>query len=298
MIKRTLFFEQPSYLSTKHHQLVVSYPESDEQKTIPIEDIGLIVLEHQQITITNGLLHRLAENNVALIHCDGQHLPIGLMLPIVGHSEQSERYKFQINASLPLKKNLWQQTVIAKITNQAMHLAERGQDHKALLTLAETVQSGDSKNNEAQAAAIYWRSLFPIEGFTRDPDGETPNNLLNYGYAILRGIAARALVGSGLLPTLGIFHKNKYNAYCLADDIMEPYRPFVDMVVWDIVTSEEDTEILTSRIKKQLLCIPTLDVTIGNVQRPLQIALSRTTSSLVECFAGSARKINYPLYEH
>jgi len=298
MIKRTLFFETPSYLNTKHNQLVVTYPNTEEKKTIPIEDIGLIVLEHQQITITNGLLQRLAENNVALIHCNSHHLPVGLLLPLVGHTEQSERYKHQIKASGPLKKNLWSQTVSAKILNQANALQEKNIPAERLLNLAQSVASGDPKNNEAQAAAFYWQHLFQIKGFTRHQEGIPPNNLLNYGYAILRGIAARALVGSGLLPTLGIFHKNKYNPYCLADDIMEPYRPFVDMVVYDIVTSEPSIEELTVNIKKQLLCIPTIDVVVNERKSPLLLAMSRTSNSLFECFAGTNRKILYPLYDN
>jgi CRISP-associated protein Cas1 len=297
MIKRTLFFGNPAYLSTKNEQLVVSYPDKGmEIKTVAIEDIGVIVLENQQITVTNGLLEKLTHNNVALINCDQQHLPIGLLMPLNGHTEQSERFKNQINASVPLKKNLWQQTVSSKILNQAGLLHEKGIPVKNMQLWAKNVTSGDTLNHEARAAAYYWQSLFKIENFNRHQKGIPPNNLLNYGYAILRAITARALVSSGMLPTLGIFHRNKYNAYCLADDIMEPYRPFVDLIVCHIMETEDDYQELSIEIKKQLLSIATIDVTIDDKKSPLMVAMSRTTHSLHECFEGTARKILYPVY--
>lgn len=297
MIKRTLFFGNPAYLSTKNEQLVISCPDKEmETKTVAIEDIGVIVLENQQITITNGLLEKLTHNNVALINCDQQHLPIGLLMPLSGHTEQSERFKNQINASVPLKKNLWQQTVSSKIINQAGLLREKGIPIKNMQLWAKNVTSGDTLNHEARAAAYYWQNLFKIENFNRHQKGIPPNNLLNYGYAILRAITARALVSSGMLPTLGIFHRNKYNAYCLADDIMEPYRPFVDLVVCHIMETEDDYQELSIEIKKQLLSIATIDVTIDDKKSPLMVAMSRTTHSLHECFEGTARKILYPVY--
>ena len=297
MIKRTLFFGNPTYLSTKNEQLVIAYPDKEmETKTVAIEDIGVIVLENQQITITNGLLEKLTYNNVALINCDQQHLPIGLLMPLNGHTEQSERFKHQINASLPLKKNLWQQTVSSKILNQAGLLREKGIPMKNMEHWAKNVTSGDTLNHEARAAAYYWQNLIKVENFNRYQKGIPPNNLLNYGYAILRGITARALVSSGMLPTLGIFHKNKYNAYCLADDIMEPYRPFVDLIVCHIMDTEDSFEELTIDIKKQLLSIATIDVLIDDKRSPLMVAMSRTTHSLHECFEGTARKILYPVY--
>ncbi|MCO6173685.1 type II CRISPR-associated endonuclease Cas1 [Flavobacterium sp. NRK F10] len=297
MIKRTLFFGNPAYLSTKNEQLVVNYPDEEQAtKTVPIEDIGVIVMENQQITVTNGLLEKLTYNNVALINCNQQHLPIGLLMPLNGHSEQSERFRTQIGASLPLKKNLWQQTVSAKILNQAGVLQEKGIPVKNMQHWAKNVTSGDTQNHEARAAAYYWQNLFPIEGFNRQQNGMPPNNLLNYGYAILRGITARALVSSGMHPTFGIFHRNKYNAYCLADDIMEPYRPYVDWIVTDIVNQQGIPEQLTTEFKKQLLGIITIDVKLDGKRSPLMVAMSRTTNSLYECFSGSARKILYPEY--
>lgn len=298
MIKRTLFFGNPVYLSTKNKQLVATYPdEQTETKTAAIEDIGVVVLEHQQITITNGLLEKLVQNNVAIINCDQQHLPIGLLMPLCGHSEQTERYKHQINASQPLKKNLWQQTVSAKIANQAGLLNEKGIPARKMELWAKEVTSGDALNHESRAAVYYWSKLFGDESFSRGQKGASPNHLLNYGYAILRAITARALVSTGLLPTLGIFHRNKYNAYCLADDIMEPYRPYVDLIVSHIVETEDHFDELTVEIKKQLLSIATIDVKLDGKNSPLMVALSRTTNSLYECFEGSSRKILYPMYD-
>ena len=249
MIKRTLFFGNPAYLSTKNEQLVVAYPkETQPLKTVPIEDIGVVVLEHQQITITNGLLEKLIRNNVAVINCDQYHMPVGLLMPLSGHTEQTERFRNQIEASVPLKKNLWQQTVSIKIQNQGALLQERGVPMRKMELWAKEVTSGDALNHEARAAVYYWEKLFAIEGFTRGQKGLPPNNLLNYGYDILRGITARAIVSSGMLPTLGIFHHNKYNAYCLADDLMEPYRPFVDRIVCQIMENENSISELTAAI--------------------------------------------------
>ena len=263
MIKRTLFFGNPAYLSTKNEQIVISYPDKEQEtKTVAIEDIGVIVLENQQITITNGLLEKLTNNNVALINCDQYHLPIGLLMPLNGHTEQTERFKNQINASVPLKKNLWQQTITAKILNQAGLLKEKGIPCRKMELWAKEVTSGDALNHESRAAVFYWQNLLNIENFTRGQKGIPPNNLLNYGYAILRAITARAIVSSGMLATLGIFHRNKYNAYCLADDIMEPYRPYVDLIVCHIMETEDSYEELTIEIKKQLLSIATIDVFI------------------------------------
>jgi CRISPR-associated protein Cas1 len=302
MIKRTLLFGNPAYLSTKNEQIVISYPNKEQEtKTVAIEDIGVIVLENQQITITNGLLEKLINNNVALINCDQQHLPIGLLMPLNGHTEQSERFKHQINASAPLKKNLWQQTISSKIMNQARLLKKKGIPMRKMELWAKEVTSGDALNHESRAAVFYWQSLSLIlsieDGtFNRGQKGMPPNNLLNYGYAILRAITARAIVSSGMLPTLGIFHRNKYNAYCLADDIMEPYRPCVDLIVCHLMETEDNVDELTVEIKKQLLSIVSIDVFIDGKNSPLMVAMSRTTHSLQECFEGTARKILYPIY--
>lgn len=299
MIKRTVAVTQPMYLSTKDEQMVLRYPEQKEVITVPIEDLGVLILENPQITISTGLMERIIQNQVAVLYCNSQHMPIGTIMPLSGHSEQSERWQCQLEASLPLKKNLWMQTVQAKIYNQAMHLKERGMPHENMLHWVKKVQSGDPKNHEAQAAVYYWKNIFPLENFYRQAKGPSPNHLLNYGYAILRAITARALVASGMLPTLGIHHKSKYNAYCLADDIMEPYRPYVDFVVANLVDTWEleDLEELSPEIKKELLSIPALDVVIDDKRSPLLVAMTRTTSSLYACFRGDKKKIVYPIYE-
>ena len=296
MIKRTLYFGNPTYLRVQQQQLVVEIPLTKEQHYIPIEDIGLIMLDNPQITISHVLIEKLLENNCALVTCDAKHLPVGLMLPLDGNTLQSERWKQQIEASAPLKKQLWQQTVEAKIANQARVLEYAGFDASKLWYLSERVQSGDVRNNEAVAAAHYWATLFSDykENFLRDPIGDAPNHLLNYGYAILRAIVARGLVGSGLLPTLGLHHHNKYNAYCLADDIMEPYRPFVDRLVFDMLRSGDCSETLEKQHKATLLTIPTLDILIKKKRSPLMVGLQDTTASLSKCYANELKRIVYP----
>jgi CRISP-associated protein Cas1 len=307
MIKRTLYFSNPLYLSKTNEQLVIRLPEVEKNKdlpdlfkrdantTIPIEDIGIVILDNQQISITQALIQSLLENNVAVITCDNTHHPVGLMMPLCGNTLQTERFKTQIEASEPLKKQLWQQTISRKIRNQASLLKKKGVQIKNMLYWAESVKSGDPENYEGRAAAFYWKSIFPPElDFKREREGLPPNNLLNYGYAILRATVARGLVASGLLPTLGIHHRNKYNAYCLADDIMEPYRPYVDSVVLELVKNGENFTELTTSIKKQLLIIPAMDITIDNQKSPLMVGLQRTTASLVKCFEGESRKLIYP----
>ncbi|MBQ4633347.1 MAG: type II CRISPR-associated endonuclease Cas1 [Prevotella sp.] len=312
MIKKTLYFGNPAYLSLRMGQMVIKLPEVEKNDTLPeifkrqsvitkpIEDIGVVVLDNKQITITQGLLEALLENNSAVITCDSKSMPVGLMLPLCGNSIQNERFRDQLDASLPLKKQLWQQTIKAKIENQATVLSCcTGKEIGCMQAWANDVRSGDPDNLEGRAAAYYWKSLFAdidgLENFTRNRDGIQPNSLLNYGYAILRAIVARALVSSGMLPTLGIHHHNRYNAYCLADDIMEPYRPYVDEIVFNIVETYGAANIeLTKDIKARLLSIPTTEVVIAGKRSPLMIAASQTTASLYRCFSGELRRIIYP----
>ncbi len=313
MIKKTLYFGNPAYLSLRMGQMVIKLPEVESNEllpeimkkqaeiTKPIEDIGVVVLDNRRITITQGLLEALLENNCAVITCDNHSLPVGLMLPLYGNSTQNERFRFQLDASQPLRKQLWQQTIKAKIENQAAVLSAcSGMPIKNMKRWADDVRSGDPDNVEGHAAAYYWRYFFNnitgLENFTRNREGMAPNNLLNYGYAILRAVVARALVTSGLLPTLGIHHHNRYNAYCLADDIMEPYRPYVDELVFAIVKEQGvDNLQLTTTLKAQLLSIPTLDVVIGGKRSPLMVAATQTTASLYKCFSGELRRIAYPV---
>lgn len=299
------------YLSLRNSQLVLRIPDIEKngnlsetfkketERTIPIEDIGVVVLDNRRITITTGAMEAMLENNCAIITCDEKSMPVGLMLPLCGNTLQSERFRHQIDASLPLKKQLWQQTVRQKILNQAAVLAySTNRQAKNMLVWANNVRSGDSENLEARAAAFYWKNIFPhLPNFVRGREGEPPNNLLNYGYAILRACVARGLVGSGLLPTLGIHHHNRYNAYCLADDIMEPYRPFVDRLVIELMQQNYNYSEITREFKARLLTIPSLDVIIDGKRSPLMIAVGQTTASLAKCFNGEARKIAYPELE-
>lgn len=311
MIKRTLYFSNPAYLNVRLAQLEIRLPEVEKNdslpepfkasavKRIPIEDIGVVVLDNKQITITQGALGALLDNNVAVVTCDEHRMPSGLLLPLEGNTTQSERFRDQIEASLPLKKQLWQQTIQAKILNQSSVLyRQRNLDCGNMEAWAKQVKSGDTDNLEGRAAAFYWQNLFgEIKGFRRDREGVPPNNLLNYGYAILRAVVARSLVGSGLLPTLGIHHHNRYNAFCLADDIMEPYRPYVDKLVAEIVDSGADISHLTTELKGKLLAIPVLDVVINGRRSPLMVGVGMTTATLYKCYSGEIRKIAYPMME-
>ncbi len=311
MIKKTLCFSNPAYLSLRNGQLVIQIPDVEKndtvpeafkrmnERTIPIEDIGVVVLDNKRITITTGAMEALLENNAAVITCDSRSMPTGLMLPLYGNTLQNERFRDQLDASLPLRKQLWQQTIKQKIANQEVVLrTHTDAETRCMKAWVEEVRSDDADNLETRAAAYYWRKLFPdIPNFVRGRDGEPPNNLLNYGYAILRGVIARSLVSSGLLPTLGIHHHNRYNAYCLADDIMEPYRPYVDELVIKIIHKRGNYMELTKELKAELLVIPVLDVIIDGKRSPLMIAASQTTASLYKCFSGELRKISYPLME-
>ena len=308
MIKKTLCFSNPIYLSLRNAQLVLHIPEVENNKTlpeaikkeaertIPIEDIGVVVLDNRRITITSGAMEALLENNCAVITCNQKSMPVGLLLPLCGNTTQNERFRSQLEASLPLRKQLWQQTIKQKILNQEHVLRiNTAQETNCMRVWSNDVRSGDPDNLEARTAAYYWKNVFTTyPNFVRDREGTPPNNLLNYGYAILRAIIARALVGSGLLPTLGIHHHNRYNAYCLADDIMEPYRPYVDQLVLDIIQCNLEISDITRDFKMQLLGIPMLDVVINGKRSPLMIAAQQTTASLARCFAGESKRISYP----
>lgn len=293
MLKRTIYIGNPTYLKLKQNQLVVECPETKEKKgTVPIEDMALLILDNHQITISTQLINRLMGNNVAIIHCDNHHLPSGLMLPLVGHTELTERWREQLNASTPLKKQLWKQTVTVKIENQKQVLLNNNQPTEAMDAYLEKLTSGDETNMEGKAANHYWKYI--LTDFQRARFGDTPNNYLNFGYAVLRSIVARALVSSGLLLAQGIFHKNKYNPYCLADDIMEPYRPFVDKLVLSYINKYPAEEEVTKQAKAYLLKIATQDVEIDKKVRPLLVAVTTTTASLYKCFTGERRTILYP----
>ncbi len=306
MIKRTLYFGNPAYLSLNNAQLVVRIPENitadlpellkrEIKASIPVEDVGLVVLDHKQITITHGLLESLLANNSVVVTCDNTHHPVGLLMPLSGNSIQNERFRAQLDATEPLKKQLWAQTITQKIKNQAQVLQNNNIKDSYLVPLYKDVKSGDADNCEATAAAYYWQHILPdIPQFRRHREGIPPNHYFNYGYAILRATMARSIVISGLLPTLGIHHHNRYNAYCLADDIMEPYRPYVDEVVLSIIKQYGVSDDLSMDVKAMLLKIPAIDVHLDNEKSPLMNATQRTASSLVKCFTGEQRKLLYP----
>ena len=295
MLKRTLFFSTPFCLSLKDNQMVVNTKQMPEEKrTIPIEDIGFVVLEHQQINITLPLLNALSDNNVAVIICGKDYMPNAMLMNLDSNKTQGESFRVQIEASEPLKKGLWKQVVEAKIRNQAALLNKLGKDGDKLKPYYSNVKSGDSDNREGIAAKIYWNELFG-DDFVRSREGSEPNNLLNYGYTLLRAAVARALMGSGLLPALGIFHRNRYNAFPLADDIMEPYRPYVDEIVYHMYVNGINK--LDKEAKSLLLNLLFADTAFSKVTRPLEVGLATTTASLAKCYMGTVKKISYPLLE-
>ncbi len=293
MLKRTLYFSNPYYLSLENCQLKIKEKDGQLSTSVPIEDIAYIVLDHPQISFSMKLIEHLTANNVAVLFCNSSHLPTSMLLNLDGHNLQSELFQAQIRASEPLKKNLWKQTIEAKIKNQAAHLEKRGLQANNLQTLARSVKSGDVDNREGVAARFYWNSLIGGD-FTRERGGAPPNHLLNYGYILLRSAVARALAGSGLLATLGIHHHNKYNAFCLADDIMEPYRPYVDQIALNVYADYPNEITLNKEMKASLLSLMNCDVMIDGNKRPLMVALSTTTASLARCFNNESRKIIFP----
>jgi len=293
MIKRTLFFGNPYHLSTSNRQLEIKNKETGKISHASIEDIGYIVFEHPQITFSQNVIQLLAANNTAVIFCNEKYHPCSMLLHLDTNYVQTERFKAQVNATEPLKKQLWQQTIKAKLNNQAAALEYQGGSGSALRYKSGKVLSGDATNEEAKGARIYWKALLG-SSFKRDRYGEGPNSALNYGYAILRAATARALSGSGLLATLGIHHRNKYNSFCLADDIMEPYRPYVDVLVCDMQNQGFNCGELSIAEKSELLSILTIDIKTNEGNSPLMIALSKTSASLVRCFEKKAKKIFYP----
>ena len=290
MLKKSILLENKASLSTKNLQLVIKT--ETRESTIPIEDIGFLVIDHPEIYLSIPAMNLMIENNTSVIICNTNHLPNGMFLNLNSHHIQQEIFKNQINASVPLKKQLWQQTVIDKITSQGILLQKITSKNNNFEFLASKVLSGDSSNMEGVAASFYWKVFFE-QKFKRERFGDYPNNFLNYGYAILRAATARALSGSGLLNTLGIHHKSKYNAFALADDIMEPFRPVVDEKVAEIMQNYTEQE-LNTQIKAELLQILTRTVYFKDEKSPLMVALQKTASSLQQCYTGDRKKIKYP----
>jgi len=290
MLKRSILIENKATISSKNLQLLIKT--EARETTIPIEDIGFLVIDNSEVYLSMNSMNLLVENNVALIICGKNHLPNGMFLNLNSHHIQQEVFKQQLDASVPLKKQLWQQTIIEKITNQGLLLSKITEKNNPLDYFASRVLSGDTTNMEAAAASHYWKAFFEFN-FKRERFGDFPNNFLNYGYAILRAATARALSGSGLLNTLGIHHKSKYNAFALADDIMEPFRPLVDEKVSEIIQQYEEQE-LNTKIKAELLQILSRTVYFKDEKSTLMIALQKTASSLQQCYYGDRKKINYP----
>ena len=294
MIKQTLFFTTPVSLSLKYNRIEIRCKDVEEVITRPIEDVGVVIVENQMVHFTVPLLNALADNNVAVIFCNAQCMPNTMLMPLESNSIQQEVYRFQIEASLPTKKRIWKEIIEYKIRNQATLLDMLGRDGKVLKPYYMNVLSGDSDNREGLAAKIYWQQMYG-RPFSRDRNGEVPNSLLNYGYAILRAAVARALLGSGLFPAFGLFHRNRYNAFPLADDVMEPYRPFVDYAVYRIFERSPEA-CLDKKTKELLVRVLFADVKMKNQTRPLQLALSMTTASLVRALKDKKESIIYPSF--
>lgn len=299
MIARTLFFSQPGHLGVNLAQLVYTPTrETGQPHTFPIEDIGFVVIETTQMTLTAYALQALAENNTAVIFCDKTHTPASQLLPFSGHTLTQKHFAAQMVASEALKGRLWKQTVQAKICNQAACLSTGGKEGARWVQRhVQNVKNGDPRNCEGLAAREYWKYHTPETDFKRLRQGAMPNAALDYGYAVLRAATARALTGSGLSCLIGLHHHNQYNAFTLADDVMEPYRPFVDDTVLN-APARFPTEALelTREMKAALLSVLTADVLIGGMQRPLMNALSITTASLVRCFLKEETQIAYPSF--
>lgn len=294
MLYRSIYIGNPAYLKLKDKQLKVTDPETKEEKgSVPIEDIGLLMLDHYQITLSHQLIQELMKNNVILISCDERHLPLAGMLPFSGNSLFSERVKTQIEVSEPLKKQLWKQTIECKIQNQLKVLEQLDKYASPMYEYLKQVKSGDTTNMEGIAAQHYWKYLIDND-FLRERFGDYPNPFFNFGYGVLLSIMARALVDTGLLLILGIFHRNKYNPYCLASDIMEPYRPIVDLLVMKWLQLHPEKQNLDKESKTFLLQIATQDVNIEKLVRPLIVGVKMTASSLLKCYTGEKRQISYP----
>lgn len=290
---RTLVISSACRLSIRNEQLVIDNGQ-DPPATRHMPDVGYLIIEHPQVTYSHAVLMRAADCNTVVVICDERHMPAALMLPMQAHHLPGKRFGRQLAASDPLKKNLWKQVVQAKLTNQAAVLEALGRESTPLLTWSRHVQSGDSTGREAAGARHYFPQLFG-EAWLRDPDGDPPNNLLNYGYTILRAAVARSLVGTGLLPLAGLFHHNQYNAYPLADDLMEPFRPFVDLLAWEIHQSEPEPSLrLEKEHKAALLSVLQADCRVGENTRPLQVAIDQASISLAQCYEGKARRLIFP----
>lgn len=313
MIKRIIEISQAkTHLAIRYGQLIIKSfdPTQDGQNgenvsSIPCEDIGVLLIDHQGTTYTHCVFTELLRCGAAIVLCGGDHHPAGMLLPIESNSMQTERFRQQIEAKEPVKKRLWKQIVQAKIKHQAKLVGKDSDVYKALMALRDRVRSGDPENIEAQASKKFWPAYLQdiqvyselVESdidFHRNIDGLPPNNMLNYGYMVMRAAIARALCSAGLLPSLGIHHRNRYNAFCLADDILEPFRGFVEAKVRDVCREIGVSDNLDQTVKSKLLEVLYESVTIGGFNGPLMVGLHRTMASLQRCFAGEQKEIDLP----
>ncbi len=294
MIKKIIEISQAqTHLSVKYGQLITKQ-EGKQVSSIPCEDIGVLLVDHSGVTYTHSVFTELLRCGAAVVLCGGEHHPAGMLLPIESNTLQTERFRQQIEAKEPVKKRLWKQIVRAKIKHQAKLVGKDSDVYKTLMVLRDRVRSGDPDNIESQASRKFWPVYLADEKFRRDVNGAPPNNLLNYGYMVMRAAIARALCSAGLIPSLGIHHRNRYNAFCLADDILEPFRGFVEAKVRDICESEGVVGELTQPIKAQLLEVLYEPVVIGGFKGPLMVGLHRTAASLQRCFAEEQKQIDLP----
>jgi len=284
---------EPAHLSVRDGLLVVRQHDKGET-TIPFEEVAVLVVSHRQVAYTHSVFAELAKHGGVFVACDERHIPVGLLSPLEGHHLQAERFARQADASTPLKKRLWQQVVRAKVSAQGNLLQALHQNDHGLIAMASRVKSGDSDNIEGQAARRYWPVLFGDASFKRDHEREDQNKLLNYGYSVLRAMTARAVCASGLHPTLGLHHHNRYDAYCLADDLMEPYRPVVDAIVAVLVLQRGSDIQLDREIKRELLNALGGRVKMGNEERTIFDALGKTCASLAKAYEGKTQKLLLP----
>lgn len=294
MIKRIIEISSArTHLSVRYGQLIIRN-NGDVQSQIPCEDIGILLVDHVGTSYTHAVFTRLLDAGAAIVLCGGNHHPTGLLLPLESHSAQTERFRRQIETKEPVKKRLWKQLVQAKIKHQARVVGPDSEVYPALTAMRKRVRSGDPENVEAQASRKYWGAYLQDVQFRRNIEGKPPNNLLNYGYMVMRAAVARALCSAGLLPCLGIHHRNRYNAFCLADDLVEPFRGYVEARVKAIVEAEGVPDELTQELKARLLEVLYETMVIAGCKSPLMVGLHRTMASLQRCFAGEQEKLELP----
>ena len=293
MLKRNLVFSSPANLSLKDRQIVISLKESPEDKiTAPIEDIGVVIIDNPAVSITIPLLNYLVDNNVIVVICNSKGVPSSTLLSFGTNHYQGEILQSQIDITEPLKKGLWKQIVESKIKNQAALLNKLGKNGDKLKSYYCNVKSGDADNREGIAARIYFQELFG-KGFVRERSQEGINALLNYGYTILRAATARAVVGSGLFQGIGLHHHNRSNSFPLVDDLIEPYRPFVDETVYQLLLN--NCLELSKNVKAKLISVLYADVFFKRTSRPLELGLTFTTSSLTRCLRKEDKELLLPL---